>query len=739
MGLQGVEVQAALDAVRGAGSILEAMRRAGDLADAAITHGGARAVRLLAPVAAGQHDQLTAIAAIHSLAPLPDASAGDALVALLESDKPFVREHAAWALGVRRPLPGALSGLVDMVAAGGFPGMIAERTLERWGCSAPEPVARALDVALDGARGDVAEAGARARLIETAGLVPARSRERLLRQVATDATEATEVRAAAIAALGDLEAHDAVIRMLTGLSHGDDVLADVARLALADLADPDDPAEPGERSRPAAGGETIAQLFLPADIDRELSQVGSGDNGGIATLLVRLGDALVGGDRAAASVDHVLTLSRGRPADALRGLADLASSRSGHVFATVPFLGEHVPSVDAWPRRVAAERGIRRILLRAGTVGAIHLRMADVGTLAAAAVARDLGIPVVFTLAPDPHAAIAALETAGELTRANFGTRDEQEHFWFRARLVHRVTAEAAHVVLFPRPELRRDLLVLLGFDTDLQPERNTVVPEGIDLAVIARAGSEALVSAQGETAHPAFDALDELLGALPAHRRGLPLLITVGRLHAVKGMATLVEAWLADTELRARCNLLIVGGDLEHPSAEERRQLDRIDAAVPRAEGPAEGLLLAGHRANDTVARWLAAARYGRPGLAAPHGVYVCASTKEEFGIALLEAMATGLTVVAPAGGGPATFVEHGVTGFLVDTRDTRSLAAGVVEALDLAAGPLGAAYAELAHDMVAQEFAIQTMADALTRVYRGVAHTVAHTVTPARKENAS
>ena len=39
-----------------------------------------------------------------------------------------------------------------------------------------------------------------------------------------------------------------------------------------------------------------------------------------------------------------------------------------------------------------------------GRVDVLHLRMADVGSMAAAAVATRLGIPTVFTLAPDPHA-----------------------------------------------------------------------------------------------------------------------------------------------------------------------------------------------------------------------------------------------------------------------------------------------------------------------------------------------
>jgi glycosyltransferase involved in cell wall biosynthesis len=368
--------------------------------------------------------------------------------------------------------------------------------------------------------------------------------------------------------------------------------------------------------------------------------------------------------------------------------------------------------------------------------------MADVGSLAAGTVARERGIPIVFTVAPDPHAVIDTLDTSGDLTRQSFGTVDEGEHFWFRVRLVHRIAADAAHLVLFPRQELKRDMRRLLGLDIAADPQGHSVLAEGIDLTVIERSCAEARAAAgvaqdmsatvTGSSGAPvasvspsptlAFDELDALLRALPAARRGLPLAITVGRLHQVKGMATLVEAWAGNPGLRKRCNLLVVGGDLEHPSRDEQEQLNRIAVVCPRAQAPAHGLLLTGHQPHEKAAYWLAAARYGRPGLAAPHGAYVCASVKEEFGLALLEAIATGLVVVAPGSGGPATYIESGVTGFLIDTRDTEALAKAVMDALDLAAGPGDDARARRARDMVAQNFTIQAMAASLSKIYAGV-----------------
>ncbi|TFC66950.1 glycosyltransferase [Cryobacterium sp. TMT2-4] len=726
-----------LDTMRQTRSILDGIRCADDLTIAASRDGGIRAVRLLAQAATDPGDQLTAIAAIHSLGQVFDESADDVLVSLLTHDSLFIREHTAWAFGARLPRFEAISGLLSMVVDGGFSGMIAQRTLEQWSSSVPVHVALALEGTLIG----VHECGARARLVETMGLIAGRIPERLLRRVAVDGSEPNAVRAAAIAAIGDLGPNEANIRIVSDLSQGSGVLADVARLALIDLTVPAYPRPPWSR------GLTVAQLFLHADIDRELSQVGAGDNGGIATLLVRLGDALVsggsgsGGSERGGSVERVLTLSRGSFAGALTSLSEVGSSLAEHAFATVPFLGEPVASVDAWPRRIATQRGIRRILRAAGTVDAIHLRMADIGTLAASTVARELDIPIVFTVAPDPHSVIHSLDSSGVLTRANFGTVDETEHFWFRARLVQRLAADAAHTVLFPRPELRRDMRDLVGIDIRQHPERHSVIAEGIDLAVIERAladarlaadppaahatGATGVTSAAGAAGAAALAELDDLLTTLPPSRRGLPLAVTVGRLHRVKGMAALVQAWAADADLRARCNLLILGGDLNSPSLDEKSQLDQMAAVVDLANAADQGLLLAGHRTNDTVAHWLAAARYGRPGLAAPNGAYVCASMKEEFGIALLEAMATGLTVVAPNSGGPATYVEHAVTGFLVDTGNQTALAGGIIAALELAAGPLGPEYADRAGEMVSRSFTIQAMAETLTRVYRDVADT--------------
>ena len=203
----------------------------------------------------------------------------------------------------------------------------------------------------------------------------------------------------------------------------------------------------------------------------------------------------------------------------------------------------------------------------------------------------------------------------------------------------------------------------------------------------------------------------------LPDDRRGLPIVVSVGRLHEVKGMARVVEAFALDTSIGAAANLVLVGGDLDHPSAGEVAELARIDVLFRRHAGLSDRVILLGHRRHAEAGLVLAVARHGWGDWVAPGGAYVCGSLKEEFGLAILEALAAGLPVVAPLTGGPATYVEPGVTGALVDTTDPRAIAAGIHEVLHLAADP---ATGERTRGVVEERFTLDRMARTLAAVYR-------------------
>ncbi len=685
-------VESLLRTMRETGSLTQVLMASERLSDAARDE--PTSVDALTAAIEGE-DQAVAIAALHAVAHIehdgPDphgaAAAADAVLAeALRDPRAFLRAHAAWGAARRRPHLPSIAPLVALLTAGGLDGMLAQRALEAWRIDASDAIVDHLTVALQ-TRSD---APVRRRLTETLGLMSGPSAIAALESIALDTGEAEAVREAARDALDDARRDDAAPRATT-------------------------PVDPG-----ADEALTVAQLFLGADIDSGLRTVGSGNNGGIATLLVRLGDALLAGSDAGAeahsespAIGRVLTISRGGDATAD---GDAKAAPDGHAYSQIGLPVAVTRAEDAWSNYVAARRGIARALAAHGTVHAIHLRMADVGTLAAWDVARAAGIPVIFTAAPDPHALIESLELAGALTRENFGDHDAQDRYWFRAQLVRELAEAAAHTVLMPREHLQADLQRLVGIDID-DPAQYTPVAEGIDVSVIDAAVAEAREAAAGAPAGTALRELTGLLEELPPHRRGLPLLISVGRLHRVKGMSTIVDAW-ADPALQERCNLLIVGGNLARPSADESDQLALIDAVVDPQARAARGLLIVGHRPNQVAAQWIAAARFGVPGLAAPHGVYVCGSMKEEFGLAILEAMAAGLFVIAPRRGGPATYIEPRRTGILTDTTDAGSLRAAIVEGLGLAAErPDDRAAAS--RTLVSDRFSIHTMARTLAGIY--------------------
>ena len=640
---------------------------------------------------------ISAIVAIESLAEVDHPLGDDVLIHLLAHPEHLVRRHAAWRLGDRHPNELAIPALVDLLVVGGIDTMHAHRTLRRWSAVFGHTIARAAIAKLS-AEGTPAE---RARLVDLLGVI-GDDTDAVLLHLALDEREAAPARAAAVGALGQRRSPE-IDAALQRLAAFDDAIGTDAALALNTRMHRESPQWVERRD-----GLRIAQLVLTGGLDGQLSLGGRGDTGGVASLLVSLGDALARRD----DVDHVLTIGRGTLTDAVIG--PLSSSRIPVSFGTVAFGDDARPAAstnDAWEHLPAIERGIRRALRLAGPVDVLHLRMADAGTLAGADVAAELGVPVCFSVAPDPHNVIESLQRRGELDDESFVRLDTDAHVWFRARLIERIARDADRLALFPRSK-PVEFLERTSSDGERRCRRASVVPEGIDISLIDRAAETASTPSHG--AHPG-DVLDDLASMISPSRRGLPLLVSVGRLNPVKGMDRVVSAWAADPRLHDTCNLVIVGGDLDAPSATEATVLETIDQLVPATDRRRDGLILLGGRPRADVARLMVAGVSGRAGDWVAGGVYVDGALKEEFGLAVLEALAAGLVVVAPSTGGPSTYVEHGDTGVLVEPG--ADLGVAIRDAFTLVAR---SGRAQRARAMVEQRYSIETMAAQLVELYR-------------------
>ena len=156
------------------------------------------------------------------------------------------------------------------------------------------------------------------------------------------------------------------------------------------------------------------------------------------------------------------------------------------------------------------------------------------------------------------------------------------------------------------------------------------------------------------------------------------------------------LDAVLAHARMRPDVHLVMVGdGPLRHA----------VEAAV--AASPARDRVhLIGLVPHERIPAFLAHA-----------DAFVLPSHYEELGSVLVEAMASGLPVVANDVGGIPSLVEDGVTGRLVRHGDVGGLADAVTAVL---ADPLRArAMAAVGADLVARHYAWPSLAAATASVY--------------------
>ena len=137
--------------------------------------------------------------------------------------------------------------------------------------------------------------------------------------------------------------------------------------------------------------------------------------------------------------------------------------------------------------------------------------------------------------------------------------------------------------------------------------------------------------------------------------------LVAAGRLVSAKGFDTLIAAAALLAAEERPFTLTIHGEGPLHDAL----------ASQIAAEGLSGRVTLAGHTPD------LRAALLGAD-------LLISSSRREGFGNVLIEAMALGTPVLATRAGGPETFIEHGINGFLTEPEHPSALARAIAELLD-------------------------------------------------------
>lgn len=226
---------------------------------------------------------------------------------------------------------------------------------------------------------------------------------------------------------------------------------------------------------------------------------------------------------------------------------------------------------------------------------------------------------------------------------------------------------------------LSKDLERYLAGPVGIAPHRITQIYNGVDI----------------ERFHPA---LREQVPGCPFERPAHWLVGTVGRMAPVKNQLLLVNAFL-------RARALDAG-------------FERHGRLVLVGDGPLRSLAKEMLRAGGAEdAAWIPGERADVPDVMRALDCFVLPSLAEGVSNTILEAMASGLPVVATAVGGNVELVDHGRTGCLVRGEDAEAMATALVE---LWRHPeRRTAMGSASRAAVEQRFSMQAMVSSYQRVY--------------------
>ncbi|MGD2144586.1 MAG: glycosyltransferase, partial [Anaerolineae bacterium] len=243
---------------------------------------------------------------------------------------------------------------------------------------------------------------------------------------------------------------------------------------------------------------------------------------------------------------------------------------------------------------------------------------------------------------------------------------------------------------------------------------RFAVVPPGVALDIFDR-------DARYDAEEATYVRVQEALARdLEPDRVDLPCIVASSRLDPKKNHLGLVEAFACSPELRQRANLVLVTGNLDNPLEDyseagdtEREVLGSLMQVIDREtlHGQVSVFALRGQGELAASYRFFAERR----------SVFALTAHYEPFGLAPLEAMASGLPAVVTKFGGPSESLREGDEeyGVLVDPTDCEEVSTALFSLI--ANVDRWQHYAEAGHRRILARYTWQRTAEGYLEVLRG------------------
>jgi len=170
--------------------------------------------------------------------------------------------------------------------------------------------------------------------------------------------------------------------------------------------------------------------------------------------------------------------------------------------------------------------------------------------------------------------------------------------------------------------------------------------------------------------------------------RANLPFVFSAARFDAKKNTSGLMLAYASSGQLREKTNLMIIAGSVEDPLKIENRKkfkkneqtiIDKLKKIIE--ENSLNGSVVFSPGFDFSTEMPCVYRFAGRN-----NWIFVNPALHEPFGLTIVEAMASGLPVVATVHGGPSEILDGGQYGVLADSCSTDSLREGIEKLLEKA-----------------------------------------------------
>jgi D-inositol-3-phosphate glycosyltransferase len=143
-------------------------------------------------------------------------------------------------------------------------------------------------------------------------------------------------------------------------------------------------------------------------------------------------------------------------------------------------------------------------------------------------------------------------------------------------------------------------------------------------------------------------------------------IILHIGRIVPRKGIETVIHGFshfIKSSPEKRRSRLVIVGGNGLNGDLSAEQEIERLRAIATRLD-VADAVLFTGHVERNTLKLYYNGA-----------DVFVTTPWYEPFGITPVESMACGTPVIGSNVGGIKYTVRHGVTGYLIPSKDSAAL----------------------------------------------------------------